>query len=156
MTSCLNIYKAEVHWNFTQNFTLNFTVESDFVPIIKSNFITLFMSMVEVYIGSNLNCVNAFCLILKYHALLFCRDLKIFNEDNTAVIISKISIQLRRVISEKRNIRTRIHCVSITQRYINAAAGDTQNNYSALNDWPQILYRSLSILTIVLQKILQM
>jgi hypothetical protein len=47
------------------------------------------MSMVEVYTGKNLNRVNAFYLILKYHALQFGRDLKIFNEDNTAVIFRK-------------------------------------------------------------------
>lgn len=147
MTSCLNICKAEEHWNFTQNLTLDFTVEADFMSIKKSNLLILFMSMIEVYFGNNLKRVF-WNRILKYRALQFGRDLKIFIEYNMPVILSKISIRLHRVISQKRNIHTRIPCVSIIQRYINAEAGDTQNNYSALKDWPQILYRSLTILTI--------
>ena len=88
----------------------------------------LFMSMIEVYFGSNLKRVNAFYRILKYHALQFGRNLKIFNEDNMAVIPSKISIRLRRVMSQKHNIHARINCANITQRYINAETGDTHNN----------------------------
>jgi hypothetical protein len=79
--------------------------------------------------------------------LAFGRNFKIFTKDDMAVITSKISIWLHRVILQKRHFHTRIHCVSVIQGYINAEAGDTHNNYCALNDWPQILYRSLSILT---------
>ena len=43
MTLCLNICKADVHWNYTQNFTLKRAADADFVPIIKSDLLILFM-----------------------------------------------------------------------------------------------------------------
>jgi len=78
--------------------------------------------------------VKEFYRFLKYHAFQFGMNLKIFNDDNMTAIPWKISIRLHRVLSQKRNIQTRIHCVSIIQRYINTEAGDAHNNYSALNN----------------------
>jgi hypothetical protein len=89
MPLCLDICEAEVRLNFKQNFTFNCTIEADFVSIIKSNLLMLFMSLIEVHFGSNLKSVNAFYHILKYHATQFGRNLKMFNGDGMAVILSK-------------------------------------------------------------------